>query len=348
MGEATRTIQIRQLPPIPIIGGPNQGAVGDSITFDGSGSIANIGFIVNYAWDFGDGTTSSGSRVSHVYGQPGRYRVILTTTNSAGLTASADHDIRIYGQPTAVINAPGQGQVGQLITFYGSGSGADIVSFAWSFGDGANGNGPAVTHAYAQPGNFVVTLTVTDRRGLSATAAQAIAIRQASRPPTAVIKAPNQGTAGQPLAFDGSSSTPGSGQIVKYEWSFGDGTTGSGAQVTHAYAMAGDFTVTLTVTGADNLTASATHAIRIETQLAAVINAPATGTAGRPFTWDGSGSTPGGGQIVGYDWDFGDGSTASGATVSHTYANAGSYTATLTVTDSRGRTAKATQTVTIS
>jgi len=91
-----------------------------------------------------------------------------------------------------------------------------------------------------------------------------------------------------------------------------------------------------------------THAVRIETQLAAVINAPATGTAGRPFTWDGSGSTPGGGQIVGYDWDFGDGSTASGATVSHTYAQAGSYTATLTVTDSRGRTAKATQAVTIS
>ena len=53
------------------------------------------------------------------------------------------------------------------------------------------------------------------------------------------------------------------------------------------------------------------------------------------------------GSIVSYDWDFGDGATATGATPSHTFSTAGTFTVTLLVTDDGGETAKATKTVTI-
>jgi PKD repeat protein len=349
--ETTQVVQFQRLPPIPIIGGPSRGTAGDSVTFDGSQSIANSGIIVDYEWNFGDGTTASGIRVDHAYDQPGRYRVILTTTNSAGLSASADHDIRIEGQPRAVINAPSQGQVGQPITFSGSGSNVGnnaIVRFAWNFGDGASANGQTVTHVYAQPGSFVVTLTVTTNQGLSDTASQTIYISQVVQAPTAIISAPNQGTAGRPLTFDGTHSAAGSGQIISFAWSFGDGASANGPVVTHAYAQPGTYTVILNVTNSNNLTATATQTITVgqATQPpTAVINAPNQGTAGQPVAFDGSGSTPGSGQIVRYEWTFGDGATGSGATVSHIYARAGNYTVSLKVTNSDGRTATAELTI---
>jgi PKD repeat protein len=351
--EATQTIQFQRLPPIPIIGGPNRGTVGDSISFDGSQSIANTGVIVSYAWDFGDGTSSNGITVNHVYDQPGRYRVILTTTNSAGLSASADHDIRIEGQPTAIINAPSQGQVGQPITFYGSSSntnGNDVVSFAWNFGDGAYANGQTVSHVYAQPGSFVVTLTVTNNRGLSDTATQTIYISQVSQPPTAVIRAPNQGTAGQSITFDGTGSNPGSGQIVSFAWTFGDGTAANGPVVTHVYAQPGTYTVSLNVTNSSNLSAQATQTIYINQAAqppTAVIKAPGQGTAGQSITFDGTGSNPGSGQIVSFAWNFGDGTNANGPVVSHVYAQAGNYIVALNVTNNSNLSGQTTQSITI-
>src|SRR5207253_715805 len=67
-------------------------------------------------------------------------------------------------------------------------------------------------------------------------------------PPKAKIKAPPVIWTGTPAAFDGTSSTPGSGTIASYEWDFGDGTTGSGGHPSHTYAVAGPYHVTLTVT----------------------------------------------------------------------------------------------------
>ena len=64
-------------------------------------------------------------------------------------------------------------------------------------------------------------------------------------------------------------------------------------------------------------------------------------------SFSGTGSTDPDGTVVRYDWSFGDGSTGTGATVSHTYADAGSYQVTLTVTDDRGATGSTTRTVSV-
>jgi chitodextrinase len=75
---------------------------------------------------------------------------------------------------------------------------------------------------------------------------------------------------------------------------------------------------------------------------------PASGTAPLMVAFDGTGSSDPDGSITTYSWDFGDGTSGSGATLSHQYANAGSYTARLTITDTSGMSASATGTISVS
>ena len=167
--------------------------------------------------------------------------------------------------------------------------------------------------------------------------------------PTADANGPYTGTAGIAVTFDGSGSTD-DGTIASYAWDFGDGSTGTGVSPGHAYAAAGLYTVTLTVTDDGGLTDSATSTATIAAANVAPTadaNGLYTGTAGIAVTFDGSGSTDSDGTIASYAWDFGDGSTGTGVSPSHAYAAAGLYTVTLTVTDDGGLTDSATSTATI-
>jgi PKD repeat protein len=92
-----------------------------------------------------------------------------------------------------------------------------------------------------------------------------------SSPPVAVVSAiPTSGYAPLTVSFDGGSSTDSDGSISAYGWNFGDGTTGSGASVSHAYNAVGSYTATLTVTDNSGLQNSATQAIQATQSPAAV------------------------------------------------------------------------------
>jgi len=138
------------------------------------------------------------------------------------------------------------------------------------------------------------------------------------------------------LTFNGSGSFDPGGTIVSYAWRFGDGGTASGIAITHAYATAGVYTATLTVTDSRGASASDTAVVRVADRPPVANAGPdQSGILGSAVTLRGSGSDPDG-TITSYRWDFGDGASASGATASHAYATAGTYTAKLTVTDDRG------------
>jgi PKD repeat protein len=81
---------------------------------------------------------------------------------------------------------------------------------------------------------------------------------EATQPPVAsFVYSPEEPVVGEEITFDASSSYDPDGTVVKYEWDFGDGNTAEGVEVTHTYAEAGEYTVTLTITDNDGLTGSA-------------------------------------------------------------------------------------------
>jgi len=187
--------------------------------------------------------------------------------------------------------------------------------------------------------------------------------------PTAALKAypvnqPTLPPSGAPpfaVTLDGSgSSDPDAGDtIASYTFDFGDGSAGvtqSGATVSHVYNMGGQFVAKLKVTDSRGKASNNTAVVDIYVNtppMAALAANPTSGFAPLSVSFDASGSSDpdSGDTIASYTFSFGDGNsvTQSTATTSHQYANPGSYTASLTVTDSRGKasTNSATKTITV-
>lgn len=151
--------------------------------------------------------------------------------------------------------------------------------------------------------------------------------------------APETALVGQPVTFDASCSSNPAGPIASYHWDFGDGTTGEGILGVHMYASAGTFLVTLTVADAVGFSDTTSQFIPVATTphlVACFTFSPTTVLPGESVTFDASCSTNPAGDIAAYLWDFGDGTLGTGVLVTHAYSDAGTYTVTLTVTDSIG------------
>ena len=163
-----------------------------------------------------------------------------------------------------------------------------------------------------------------------------------NQPPIAELAAtPTSGEAPLAVSFDGSGSSDTDGSIAGYSWDFGDGHVSSGISTSHTYTSAGTFIAVLTVTDDDGDTDTASATVTVDEPVnqapTAAISATTTnGVAPLVVPFDGSGSSDADGSIAGYSWNFGDGNFASGISTSHTYTNAGTFTAVLTVIDDDG------------
>lgn len=170
-------------------------------------------------------------------------------------------------------------------------------------------------------------------------------------PPTAEFSIVSQSpTARTPVSFDASASSDSAETLTRYEWSFGDGTEGSGEKLSHTYEGPGKYTVRLTVADAAGIRSSVEHEVTVADAppvAAFTVGTPAP-TVGSPVNFDGSPSHDPDGAIVSYSWSFGDGSPAQeGVAPAHTYTAEGEYTVTLTVTDEGLLTNKVTHAVTV-
>ena len=176
-----------------------------------------------------------------------------------------------------------------------------------------------------------------------------------SQPVALFTASTTAGSAPLLVEFDASLSLDTDGGIESYSWSFGDGKTAirtasetTPLQISHVYAVAGVYTATLTIVDGRGSSSSSSIGIEVSTPSptspsnippAAVLSAsPTSGEAPLAVTFDASGSTDPDGAISSYTWDFGDGTTGTGDTISHTYSPAGSYEAVLVVTDDQGAT----------
>jgi len=314
------------------------------------------GSIATYAWSFGDGATSSEANPTHLYAAAGTFTAMLEVTDDAGATSQATVDVDVgvppNPPPTATASAtPISGKAPLLVTFTGSGtdSNGTIASYSWMFGDGGSSTQQNPTHTYSSIGNFTATLTVTDNGGATGSATVAVTVGS-NQPPTASASAtPTSGKSPLSVAFTGNGTDP-DGTIASYAWTFGDGGTSGVRNPSHVYATPGNFTATLTVTDNNGATANATVAISAianQPPTAAAAAAPTAGLAPLAVAFTGSGSDPDG-TIASYAWTFGDGGTANVQNPSHTYASAGNFTATLTVSDNDGATGSSSVAIAVS
>ncbi len=168
-------------------------------------------------------------------------------------------------------------------------------------------------------------------------------------PPMAkMIAEPISGQAPLLVSFDASTAQDPEGSIAGYQWDFGDGTGGEGAQIFHTYQDPGIYSAKLTVTDDQGATDSILMEISVTSNSApaAVIDGwPLSGYVPLTVSLNASGSSDSDGSIVNYNWDFGDNSSQTGIEAEHIYNTSGNHVVTLTVTDDNGATGTATVTV---
>ncbi len=285
-------------------------------------------------WNFGDGSTSNLQNPTHTYNNAGTYTVTLQVSNG-DYTRTVSKTITVLTPITVGFSySPANPVVGQDVQFSNASTGS-ITSYSWNFGDGSSSTLKDPVHKYGSAGNFSVTLTATNAKG-SKSKSQTITINQLLSP--SFSYSPVSPYAGQTVQFTDSSS----GNPTSWSWDFGDGSTSSLQNPTHAYSSAGTYTVTLTAS--NNLeTKTASKTINVKAVIQADFTySPANPTAGTQIQFTDKST----GNITSWSWQFGDGGTSSQKNPTKTYSTAGSYNVKLTVSD--GTTSNSmTQTVTV-
>lgn len=368
--EATIIITVEtanQAPTAALVANPTEGDAPLTVAFDATGSTDDNG-VVSYAFDFGDGSpveTNTTGTITHTYDNAGTFTATVIATDAEGLSDDATATITVT-QPNqapmaALIASPTGGEAPLMVDFDATGSTDDagIATYSFDFGDGSpiveNTTGLA-SHTYDNDGMFTATVTVTDAEGLSDDATVMITVAAGNAAPMAALTAsPTEGEAPLMVMFDATSSMDDNG-IANFSFDFGDGspavenTTGT---ATYTYESAGTFTATVTVTDDQGLSDTATETITVEAPnmapMAMLTADPSQGEPPLEVSFDATGSTDDAG-IATYAFDFGDGSPVvenTTGTATNTYESAGTFTATVTVTDAEGLSDMATVTITV-
>lgn len=332
-------------PPVVDIGKDHIISPGDEITFSGEQSYDSDGEIVSYLWDFGDGSVESKMNVIHGFINPGTYRVKLTVRDNTKVKNNFATDqitVIVNDPPEAVANSDkSMVAPGEEIKFDGAASidkDGEIIAYLWDLGDGASKEGKSITHKYEKPSLYNVQLAVKDNSTTSSDTNNDSLTIFVNQAPIADAGS-SQLVSSSKVSFDGTASKDLDGIIVKYEWDFGDGSSGSGPKPAHIYGNPGTYTVKLTVNDDSNtsnsIDADETTVI-VNSAPIADAGPPLTGTPGEEVTFNGSYSSDADGEIREFFWNFGDGQTAVGDIVKHAYKESGTYMAMLTVRDNTG------------
>jgi len=304
--------------------------------------------LLNYSWDFTDGSFGYGIRVSHKFQNNRTYDVVLNVTDPSD--ASDEVTIRVIiedRRPTAdftfqPVPAPVEGSP---VTFTDlSTTPVDpIVRWEWDFGDGTvlnrTDNQP-VQHIFGENGAFTVTLTVFDKDGSSNSVEKQLTVLD-SAPDAAFSVSDYRPIEGQEVTFrDWSNRT--ADAIKSWSWDFGDGTwanVSGGDLQHHAYLRNGAYSVTLVVVDIDGSEDSITKEVVVLNSVPVADFEPSLSTPNEGQQVSFVDASTSFNPMVRWSWDMGDGTWCNGTsaeTVLHMYRNNGTYIATLTVEDSDG------------
>jgi gliding motility-associated-like protein len=323
-------ITIMPKPTVAFTGTPINGCnIPHTVNFNNT-TTGGSGF--TYAWTFGDGSTSTQQNPSHTYTAGGNYTVRLVATNSAGCsdTLTRNNYVSINNIVANFSVNRTNPCVGQNVTYTSNSPGA--VWWRWSFGDGNTSTSENPVRSYSTPGLYSVTLIVRNSNGCYDTITRADYIDVKPRPVTNFTAAP---TAGCEVPFTVQfNNTTVDGNT--YFWEFGDGTTSTAQNPSHTYTSPGTYTVRLVATSINGCTHSRTRNDYITVQLPTVAFTANVREGCIPLAVQFTDQSSANNGIIGWSWDFGDGSTSTVRNPSHTYTTVGRFDVTLTITTASG------------
>ncbi|SEA71102.1 gliding motility-associated C-terminal domain-containing protein [Chitinophaga terrae (ex Kim and Jung 2007)] len=293
--------------------------------------------VKTWLWEFGEnGATSTDQHPDFTYTTPGDKVVTLTIDNG---TCTSTHTVTIHiideipviaaAKTSVCIGEPVNITLGPLIR-------GNIQNYTWDWGNNflesipANNFDPAMgkTNTYNTPGEYKVTLTITDNNGC----------KRVSNEVTITVNGPipdfdltGKRCKNEPIIFSDRSTTNTGNQITTWQWEFGDSQTQdntTNADVIHQYANTNNYTVKLTLTDKFGCKAFTTKPVRFE-QVKADFTAPGNvACLNKTFSFMDRSS----GTVASYAWEFGDNTTGSGVQPTKTYSAPGKYDVTLRIT----------------
>ena len=282
----------------------------------------------SYVWNFGDGTTSAQSAPAHVYTTAGIYTTGLTVTNSYGCSSQyVSGNNVIVSQPEATFTADDlAGCVPHTVNFNHNGGG--VYVYNWNFGDGTTSVLQSPSHTYTAPGNYQVSLNISDASGCS--------VNYTLPGQVTISNGVNNFSPVTPITtcapftvnlYDNSPATS------AWLWDFGDGSSSNLQNTVHTYTDAGTYNVVLQTQSAGNNCSQSVSPYAIYIIHGGYAEFDLTQTLCPPFI---ATFTDQSGNAVSWLWDFGDGSTSTQQHPVHVYALPGFYSVTLTITTADG------------
>ncbi len=271
----------------------------------------------------------------------GDYVVRVSATDPLGENATSFASLTVQGalrlSADVELSPDGEADVDLPVTMIASAAnGTEPYHYAWNFDDGTVGTGHEVNHTFSETGEYVVQLTVTDQGGGSVVVEKLVDV--VAQPTVVVSASPGDATdVGVNVTLEANvSGGAGPGSSL---WNLGDGAHASTASTLYAWPTASIYDVGYVYTDAFGETATGSLTMIVNAKLTgefSVVPASSSPQVGTLFTYT---ATPAGGTSpYTVEWSFGDGSTAAGASVTHAYASAGSYTVQVSIVDGVGET----------
>ncbi|MFN8455488.1 MAG: PKD domain-containing protein [Anaerolineae bacterium] len=217
----------------------------------------SLGAITGWLWDFGDGTPGSTEQnPTHIYAANGEYTVSLTVNGPAGSDTETRPGYIVVTEKMPIVKfraEPTTGPAPLTVNFIDDSlPKGSITTWQWSFGDGASSTEPNPTHIYTEPGNYTVSLTVSDTDGRSDTLTRSGLISVSATPSPAPVQADFSGTPtnGQaPLTVNFTNLSNGDYDTCTWDFGWDGATSNDCGNPSFTYQQAGLYTVSLAVSG---------------------------------------------------------------------------------------------------
>lgn len=319
---------------------------GKSYTYISSSTI-QFGYMFYY-WEFADSVNSILINPVHTYKNAGNYDVQLTVTSNYGCVAHGNKLVNITEYDSSAIlpiihvNTDKLCVSGNFVFNY-TGDTAGVTSITWDFGDNTFANTLTATKAYNAVGTYIAKLTIV-KNGVSYENYKMVTVEKSVKANFTYTVQPDSST----VAFQ-VTDTANQNATTTYNWNFNNGCANSNVKNAQQFFYAGTYNVLLKVTNSTGCYDSIIKPITILSSSSNTvvskmsINNSIQCLAANSFVFTNQSSTS---CDVQYLWNFGDGTTSTAFQPTKVYANAGTYTVSLTTTI-HGSTTTTTTTVTV-